>query len=114
MRALAWGVVTFRHAVVAGWIAAAVAATIWLPHLQQSNGGALSDVIAKNSEAVATQRRSAELFGAPITPDTMVVQRDPNGLSKDEQKRVVGRALKIDAHGYADLLSIAGAVPIIN
>ena len=27
MRSLAWGVVTFRHAVVAGWIAAALAAT---------------------------------------------------------------------------------------
>ena len=60
------------------------------------------------------QARSTQLFGAPITPDTMVVQRDPNGLSADEQKRVVGRAVKIDAHGYPDLLSIAGAVPIIN
>ena len=114
MRALAWTVVTFRHAVVAGWIAAAVAATLWLPQLQQSQGGALSDVVAKGSEAVKVEARSAQLFGAPITPDTMVVQRDPNGLSADEQKRVVARAIKIDAHGYPDLLSIAGAVPIIN
>ena len=100
--------------VVAGWIAAAVAATLWLPQLQQSQGGALSDVVAKSSEAVKVEARSAQLFGAPITPDTMVVQRDPNGLSADEQKRVVARAIKIDAHGYPDLLSIAGAVPIIN
>jgi RND superfamily putative drug exporter len=114
MRAFAWTVVTLRHVVVAGWIAAAIAATIWLPQLQQSQGGALSDVVATHSEAVKVQARSAQLFGAPITPDTMVVQRDPNGLSADEQKHVVARALKIDAHGYPDLLSIAGAVPIIN
>ena len=58
MRALAWAVVTFRHAVVAGWIAAAVAATLWLPQLQQSQGGALSDVVAKGSEAVKVEARS--------------------------------------------------------
>ena len=114
MRAVAWVVVTFRFAIVAGWIAAAVAATLWLPQLERSEGGALSDLVAKNSPALRTEARSAQLFGAPITPDTMVVQRDPAGLTREEQKRVVARALKIDTRGYPDLLSIAFAVPILN
>ena len=85
MRAVAWTIVKLRFVVVAGWMAAAVAATIWLPQLQQSEGGALSDLIAKDSQALRTEARSQELFGAPITPDTMVVQRDPGGLTRDSR-----------------------------
>ena len=87
---------------------------IWLPQLQQSRGGALSDLIAKDSEALRTEARSHQLFGAPITPDTMVVQRDPGGLTRDEQRRAVERALRIDSRDYPDLLSISFAVPILN
>ena len=114
MRAYGWLVVKLRYLVVAGWIGGAVAATIWLPQLQQSHGGALSDLVAKNSEALRTAARSTQLFGAPLTPDTMVVQRDPNRLTPEEQKHVVKRALKINQRGYPDLLSISGAVPILN
>jgi RND superfamily putative drug exporter len=114
VRAFAWTVVKLRHLVVAAWIAGAIAATIWLPQLEQSHGGALSDLVAKNSEAVHTAARAKQLFGAPITPDTMVVQRDPNGLSAEEQAHVVRRALKINNRGYPDLLSIKAAVPILN
>src|SRR5262245_65626263 len=114
MRGLAWTVVTLRHVVVVAWIAAAVAATIWLPSLQQSQGGALSDLVAKDSPALKTAERSTQVFGAPITPDTMVVQRNPDGLSAAEQAHAVARAVKIDMRGYPDLLSISGAVPIMN
>jgi len=114
VHAFTWTVITFRVLVVAGWIAGAVLATLWLPQLQQSHGGALSDLVAKDAQALKTEARSTSLFGAPITPDTMVVQRDPRGLTQDEQKHAVARALKIDNRGYPDLLSISFAVPILN
>ena len=114
MHAIARTVVSSRYVIVAGWIAAAVAAVLWLPQLHRSNGGALSDLVAKSSPALHEEARSAQLFGSPITPDTMVVQRDPAGLTKDEQKHVVNRALRIDQRGYPDLLSIAAAVPVLN
>ncbi len=114
MHAIARTVVTCRYVIVAGWIAAAVAAVLWLPQLHRSNGGALSDLVAKSSPALHEEARSAQLFGSPITPDTMVVQRDPAGLTEDEQKHVVNRALRIDQRGYPDLLSIAAAVPVLN
>src|ERR671932_729270 len=44
----------------------------------------------------------------------MVVQRDPSGLSLEQQAKVVRRALKVDRRGYPDLLSVSLAVPIIN
>ena len=40
----------------------------------------LSDLVAKSSPALHEEARSAQLFGSPITPDTMVVQRDPAGV----------------------------------
>jgi putative drug exporter of the RND superfamily len=84
------------------------------PSSSVQQGGALSDLVAKDSAALRTQARSTQLFGAPITPDTMVVQRDPAGLTREEQKHAVARALRIDSRGYPDLLSIAAAVPILN
>jgi len=113
-RAFAWTVVAFRFLLVPAWIAAAVAALVWLPGLSTSQGDALSTLIAKGSPAIRAQDRSARLFGVPIAADTMVVQRDPAGLSSDEQKATVRRALRLDERGYRDLLSIRLAVPIIN
>jgi RND superfamily putative drug exporter len=113
-RWIATAVVTLRVFVVLGWIAAAVAATIWLPSLHRSEGGALSDLIAKESPALEAQKRSQELFRIPVTADTMVVQRDPGGLALRQQAAVVRRALRINKHQYPDLLSIAFALPIIN
>jgi RND superfamily putative drug exporter len=113
-RGFAATVVSLRLLVVAGWIAGAVAATLWLPSLQRSQGGALSDIVAKSSPAMRAEADSERLFGAPITADTMVVQRDPHGLSSGEQKRAVDRALRINRRGYPDLKSVSLAVPLLN
>ena len=113
-RLFAGTVVSLRLLVVAGWIAAAVAATLYLPELHRSKGGALSDLVAENSPALRAQARSIQLFKVPIDSDTMVVQRDPAGLSLGEQKRVVERSVRIDRGGYGDLKSISLAVPLLN
>jgi RND superfamily putative drug exporter len=113
-RAFAWTVVAFRFLLVPAWIAAAVLAVLWLPGLSQSQGGALTSLVASDSPAIRAENRSAELFGLPLTADTMVVQRDPAGLSADEQADVVRRAVKLDTRGYPDLLSISLAVPLVN
>jgi len=113
-RLFAGTVVSLRLLVVAAWIAGAAAATIWLPGLHRSQGGALSELVAKNSPALKAESRSARLFGTPVTPDTMVVQRNPEGLTLGQQKRVVQRALRIDKRGYPDLLSVSLAVPLLN
>lgn len=113
-RAFAGTVVVLRPLVVAGWIAGAVAATLWLPGLQRSQGGALSDLVAKSSPALRAEERSAQVFGVPLTADTMVVQRNAAGLPLPEQAAAGRRALEIDRRGYPDLLSISLAVPVVN
>jgi RND superfamily putative drug exporter len=113
-RAFAWTVVALRFLLVPAWIAAAVAALLWLPGLSSSDGDALATLIAKDSPAIQAQSRSARLFRVPLASDTLVVQRHPAGLSTEEQKAVVRRALRIDQQRYRDLLSIRLAVPIVN
>ena len=113
-RAFAAVVVFLRPLLVAGWIAAAVGAFLWLPGLPQEQGGSLSSLVVKDSPAIRAERRATDVFGLPLTSDTLVVQRDASGLSLQQQAAVVHRALKLDRRGYRDLLSIRFAVPIIN
>lgn len=113
-RAFARTVVALRFLIVPAWIGAAVAALIWLPGLSEAQGGALSSLVAKGSPAIKAEARSRQLFRVPLTADTMVVQRNPSGLSTAEQEAVVRRALRLNQRRYRDLLSVDLAVPIVN
>ena len=107
-------IVQLRFLVVPAWVAAAVLATLHLPTLGQAKAGALGSLVPADAPAVAAQRRSAELFAFPVLSNTLVVQRDPGGLSSEAQTRLAGRAARINARADPDLLSIAFALPIAN
>jgi uncharacterized membrane protein YdfJ with MMPL/SSD domain len=70
--------------------------------------------VPKNAEATAVAERSTRLFGTPLVTDTMVVQRDPEGLSVSEQRRTVLAAREVSERPERDLALIAGALPIGN
>ena len=106
-------VVRLRFLVLPAWIAAALAATLALPGLGSGEPLALGGLIPKNSEAVERGERAAGLFDVPLTTDTIVVQRDPGGLSADAQARTVERAVAAstdDAGGDEIVL----ALPVLN
>lgn len=107
-------VVRLRFLIVLGWIAAAVASLVWLPRLEEARGDALGSLVPSDAPAYRAQLRSAELFRFPVLSNTMVVQRDPGGLSPAAQARVVERAVAVARRGYPDLLSVPFAVPLIN
>lgn len=100
-----------RWLVVAAWIAGAVAATLYLPSLQEAESSQLSDLVPEDAEAVQTGQRSAELFDVPVIAQTAVVQRDPGGLSAEAQARVAERAL--EAREREDD-GISFALPLLN
>ncbi len=110
-RAFSQLVVRLRWLVVAAWIVGAVAATLYLPSLQEAESSTLSDLVPEDAEAVETGRRSAELFDVPIIAQTAVVQRDPGGLSAEAQARVAERA--VEAREQEDD-GIAFALPLVN
>lgn len=110
-RAFSQLVVRLRWLVVAAWLVGAVAATFYLPSLQEAESSTLSDLVPEDAEAVETGRRSAELFDVPVIAQTAVVQRDPGGLSAEAQSRVAERA--VEAREQEDD-GISFALPLVN
>jgi RND superfamily putative drug exporter len=112
-RAFAWTVVRLRYLVSVGWIAAAIAATLYLPGLGSGEPLELGGLIPDDSPAIQAGARSQELFSVPLIADTAVVERDPSGLSREEQEAVVRRAADATQQdGAGD--EIAFALPILN
>jgi RND superfamily putative drug exporter len=110
-RAFATLVVRLRWLVVAAWIVGAVAATMWLPSLQEAESSSPADLVPEDAEAVRTAERSTELFRVPVVAQTAVVQRNPQGLSEDALRRVAERAV---AAGERRGDGISFALPLVN
>jgi hypothetical protein len=84
-RAFAALVVAFRLPIPAGWIAAAVLATLYLPAVSAS--GSLGGLVSSNSPAVRAELDAARLFGVPLaSAEVDVVQRDPAGFPPDTRR----------------------------
>jgi len=110
-RLYAWCVVVLRWPIVLGW-AAVAAAALWLPaSAQQADLGGFAP---PNSKAIATEKASAEAFGFPLLSRTVLVQRNPSGLSAEAQQRAVQRAVGVAEGTIGDVGPIAAAVPVVN
>ncbi|MGE5689980.1 MAG: MMPL family transporter [Pseudomonadota bacterium] len=114
-RGVAWLIVRLRWPIAVAWIAAAVAAVVYLPSLEDSGDEtSLAGLVPSDTESIATGIRSAQLFDVPVITHTAVVQRDPNGLSDAALKRVARRAERVSKHRDGELAAIEGALPIVN
>jgi putative drug exporter of the RND superfamily len=113
-RGYAWLVVGLRHIIVLAWIAGAVAATLYLPSLGGAASSPLADLVPKDAEATDVAERSTKLFGYPLVADTMVVQRDPEGLPPGEWRRTLLASREVSERPPRELALISGALPIGN
>jgi putative drug exporter of the RND superfamily len=109
-RLLAWLAVRLRFLVVPAFAAAAVLAGLHADPFQ--TGGPVLDLIPKDSPALKAQADSLRLFRAPAGSDVIVVQRDPAGLSRDAQSRVIAHAVAVDRG--QDRSGARLAIPFIN
>ncbi len=91
------------------WIALAILAVLYLPALSPSPGS-FADFTPKDASAIATEARSAQLFGQPMSR-VAVVQRDPAGLSPAVQRQTIAVALDLSRHPVGPL---QGALPVID
>ena len=109
----AGAVVGLRFLVVPAWITAALAVTWWLPGLGSGEPLPLGGLIPENAESAQVAQRDAELFGVPLTTDTLVVQRNADGLSPAAQAKAVARAVAVSrAPKQAEGIQLA--LPIAN
>jgi putative drug exporter of the RND superfamily len=113
VRLFARGVVGLRWAIVPAWVAAAAASALFLPSLGSGEPLALGGLVPSDAPAVRVGQRETELFRLPLTADTVVVQRDPGGLSSEAQARALARAVAVSRRAK-DPEGIAFALPIAN
>ena len=107
-------VARLRFVLPVAWIAAAIAATTMLPTIQEAQTGALGDLVPNDAAAIEAELRASELFAFPLLSRTILVQRDPTGLSAAEQARVVARATSITRRRQPSLIGVAAALPVTN
>jgi RND superfamily putative drug exporter len=103
-----------RWLVVAFWLAVAGYVAFALPTLREAQVGALGDLVPRGAEAIEAELRSSELFRFPLLSRTLVVQRNPDGLSAREHARIGRRAVALNTHEYPGLRRVAGALPVTN
>jgi RND superfamily putative drug exporter len=113
-RLLASFVVRFRVAVVAAWLGAAAAASLYLPSLADVKSTPLGGLVPLDSEAVATELRLFEHFELPLLSRVAIVQRDPDGLAPAAQVRVFERALTVTRGLEPTTDEILLALPVTN
>lgn len=114
-RAYAWLILALHPLIPLAWLAAAVLATMNLPGLGEGATAALEDVVAEDSAALATQARSAELFGTPLVTDIAIVMRNPRGLQRAEIESVVdGARASSRSRLGEDVEGLLGAAPLVN
>ncbi|HXV96413.1 MAG TPA: MMPL family transporter [Gaiellaceae bacterium] len=106
-------VVWLRYVVVTLWIAAAAAVALYLPGLGSGEALELGGLIPDDSPAIQAGERSQELFDVPLTADTAVVERAPEGFSREEQQAIVQRAVDVSEQEQAGD-EIRFALPILN
>lgn len=91
-------------------IAGVTVAAIKLPSFDSVDHGALGNLVPPHSQAIKAEREASERLGVPIISRTLLVQRDPAGLSTSEQFGTLTRAIAA-AGASTDIL---GAIPYVN
>jgi putative drug exporter of the RND superfamily len=112
-RLFAWVTVSLRWLILPAWIVAALASVLYLPALGSGEPLALGGLVPTDAEALMVGQREAQLFRAPLSTDTVVVQRNPQGLPTEAQRRAVERALAFSRANQSGE-GIAFALPISN
>lgn len=111
-RAVAFVVTALRFPILLAWIAAAVAATIYLPPIATS--GNIDTLIPKGAPALRAEVDATRLFDVPLSAQVAVVQRNPRGFASAQIVTAALRAAAVDERHAAPIAGLAGALPVSN
>src|SRR3954447_14646006 len=112
MRPYAYAVVGLRAVIPLAWIAAAVILTLNLPPLGSTGSAPLDDLVASGGSAATQQAQATKTFGFPLYTDTVVVQRNPDGLPQGTQERTARAALAVRQRKATDLPGLRAVLPV--
>ena len=103
-----------RFIVVPAWIAGAVWVAVALPSIGGGGSGSLADLVPKSAPALTAERISDRRFALPLLSRTVVVVRNPRGLSPARQVALVGLTARLTLGRVPGFRAIAVAVPLLN
>ncbi|MGN6379098.1 MAG: MMPL family transporter [Gaiellales bacterium] len=112
-RAYAWVVVTLRWLIVPAWLVAAAYIALLAPNNTRSPANLIS-LVPAHAPALELAQREARMFQPPLTGDTMVVQRDPAGLSARAQAQSLALAATFDRRALHGANPRMIAIPVPN
>ncbi len=111
---LAAASVRWRWAVLGVWVALAILVTLTLPTIKQAGSGGLGALAPRQAAAIDAEITSKTQFGFPLLSRTLVVERDPGGLSAERQLETVRRAGALTRHELPRFDVVAAALPLAN
>jgi RND superfamily putative drug exporter len=103
--------VALRHVIVLGWIAAAIAAVVYLPAM--GGAGDLGLPLPDDAAPLTAEERATDAFGYPLLARTQVIVRDPEGISLEDQAVLGEFALRV-TRGEVEGLENMAAIPLTN
>ena len=112
-RAYAAVVVWLAPLLVVMVAAAAYGAYHFLPSIASAPTATSDSLLPTHPAALAVERESARMFGAPLATPYVVVQRDPGGLPPQVQRASIAKAVAVDKQRVPSLRGIV-AIPVLN
>ncbi len=106
-RAIVW----LRFLILPAWIAVAVLASGQLPSIFNSDSAQLGSLLPRSSEAVKVETEAIKSFGLPLLSRTIVVARQPTGLSPVQEEAATRYISAIDRRGARGAVH---AIPLLN
>jgi putative drug exporter of the RND superfamily len=113
-RGFAWLVVTLGWLVAPAVGAAALAASHYLPGIASLPDSGVRALLPHDTAAASAEREASRLFGSSLLPRIAVVQRNANGLSINQQRRIVRLAIRLDQDRLAGFPRGSRALPYLN
>lgn len=101
-----------RWPIIGIWAVICVLAILYPPASDLDSDGGAEALMSAEGEAFRTETRDMEIFGFPLFSRTVVVQRDPNGLSPYVQIESVLDAIAVNQSAPSPPL--LGALPLPN
>jgi RND superfamily putative drug exporter len=112
--AFAWLVVTLGWLIVPALAAGALAAREYLPAISTLPESGVHALLPQRTAAGLAEGEATKLFGSSLLPRIAVVQRDPAGLSRDEQRHIVHVAVLLDQGRLSGFPRGSRAIPYLN
>ena len=113
-RGAAWLIVRLSFLLVPAWIAAALAATHYLPTISGRDSSALGGLVPGGAGAISAERREYDRFGTTLLSRVIVAQRAPGGLSRPQLRRTLRTAYLIDRRRSPRFRDIRFAAPLVS